>query len=66
MAILNVSEGVAARDIAENARCFGYGRMRTRTLKTDGQSRPFENTFASFEPQEDLALARGMAPGSSR
>lgn len=63
VAILNVSEGLTARDIADNARCFGYGRLRTRTLKTDGQSRPFENTFASFEPQEDLALARGMAPG---
>jgi hypothetical protein len=61
VAILNVGEGVTAQDIAENARCFGYGPVMTRTLLTDGQARPFGR--ASFEPQEDLALVRGMAPG---
>jgi kumamolisin len=61
VAILNVGEGLAAQDIAENARCFGYGSIRPRTLLSDGQTHPFGR--ASFEPQEDLALVRGMAPG---
>ena len=43
------------------ARCFGLGAVRTRTLLTDGQAQPFGR--GSFEPQEDLALVRGMAPG---
>ena len=61
VAIMNVAEGLAPQDIAENARCFGYGRLAPRTLLTDGQTHPFGR--ASFEPQEDLALVRGMAPG---
>ncbi len=61
VAIVNVGEGVAAQDVAVGARCFGLPRLRTRTLLTDGQSRPFGR--GSLEPQEDLALVRGMAPG---
>lgn len=60
VAIVNVGEGIAAQDVAENARCFGYPAARTRTLLADGQRRPFRR--GSFEPQEDLALVRGMAP----
>jgi subtilase family serine protease len=61
VAILNVGEGVSRQDIADNARCFGYGTLRTRTLRSDGQSSPFGQ--GTFEPEEDLALVRGIAPG---
>ncbi|MDR9373159.1 S53 family peptidase, partial [Conexibacter sp. JD483] len=61
VAIVNVGEGIAAQDVAIGARCFGLPSLRTRTLLTDGQSRPFGR--GTLEPQEDLALARGMAPG---
>jgi hypothetical protein len=61
VAIFNDAEGVASRDIADNARCFGYPKVATRTLRIDGQTSPF--TEGLFEPQEDLALVRGMAPG---
>jgi kumamolisin len=61
VAIVNAGEGIPAADIATAARCFGLGPLTTRTLLTDGQARPFGR--GSFEPQEDLALARGMAPG---
>ncbi len=61
VAILNAGEGLSARDIADNARCFGYPTMRARTLLTDGQTRAFG--YGTFEPEEDLALVRGMAPG---
>jgi kumamolisin len=61
VAILNVGEGIAAQDIADAARCFGLPALRTRTLLSDGQARPFGR--GTFEPQEDLALVRGMAPG---
>ncbi|MDQ3893841.1 MAG: S53 family peptidase, partial [Actinomycetota bacterium] len=61
LAILNVGEGITPRDIADAARCFGLPALRTRTLLTDGQSRAFGR--GTFEPQEDLALVRGMAPG---
>ncbi len=60
VAILNAGEGVPTQDIAEGAQCFGLPRLRTRTLLTDGQARPFGR--GTFEPQEDLALVRGMAP----
>jgi kumamolisin len=61
-AIVNVGEGIPAADIRAAARCFGLpGGLRTRTLLTDGQRRPFGR--GTFEPQEDLALLRGMAPG---
>lgn len=60
VAILNAGEDASSRDIAANARCFGYPRLRTRTLRTSGQTMPFGP--GSFEPQEDLALVRGMAP----
>jgi subtilase family serine protease len=63
VAIMNVDEGLTAQDIAQNGRCFGYGPLRTRTLLTDGQAHPFGR--GSFEPQEDLALVRGAAPGLS-
>src|SRR5262245_54933353 len=63
VAILNVGEGLAEQDIREGADCFGLAALRTRTLLTDGQAKPFGR--GSFEPQEDLALVRGMAPGLS-
>ncbi len=61
MAILNAGEGLGKGDLAANAACFGLPPIRTATLLSDGQARPFGR--GSFEPQEDLALARGMAPG---
>lgn len=63
IAILGLAEKPSAQDIADNARCFGYGRLRSRTLLTDGQTYPIDP--GTFEPQEDLALARGMAPAAS-
>ncbi len=63
VAILNVAEGVTGVDLRAVASCFGYAPIKPRTLLTDGQTRAFGNTIASFEPQEDLALVRGMAPG---
>jgi kumamolisin len=61
VAILNVGEDATAGDIATNARCFGYPRLKARILRTDGQTAPMG--FGTFEPEEDLALVRGMAPG---
>jgi hypothetical protein len=61
VAIFNDAEGVSNRDIVDNARCFGYPKVATRTLRIDGQTSPF--TQGLFEPQEDLAVVRGMAPG---
>jgi hypothetical protein len=61
--ILGLAEKPSAQDIADNATCFGYGKLRSRTLLTDGQAYPIEPGF--FEPQEDFALARGMAPAAS-
>jgi subtilase family serine protease len=63
VAILGVSERPTAKDIADNAACFGYRKLRSRTLLTDGQLWPIYPGF--FEPQEDLALVRGMAPAAS-
>ena len=60
VAILNAGEGVPAADRRTYARCFGLRGVATRTLMTDGQAKPFGR--GSFEPQEDLALVRGMAP----
>ncbi len=60
VAILNVAEGLLGQDIAANARCFGYPRLRTRTLRSDGQTSDFGQP--TFEPEEDLAVIRGMAP----
>jgi kumamolisin len=60
VAILNDAEGTAPRDRADLARCFHLPAHRVRTLLTDGQAGPFPR--GTFEPQEDLALARGMAP----
>ena len=61
VAILNAGEGVTAQDIAEDRACFGLPRLATRTLLSDGQARPFGR--GSFEPEEDLDLVRGAAPG---
>jgi kumamolisin len=63
VAILNVGEGVSRQDIADNARCFGYPRLRTRALLSDGQTSAFGQ--GTFEPEEDLAVVRGMAPALS-
>jgi kumamolisin len=62
VAILGLEEIPGAQDIADNARCFGYPKLRSRVLRTDGQRRPPRGLF---EPQEDLAMARGMAPKAS-
>ena len=61
IAILNVGEGVLPVDIADDARCFGYPKLRVRTLRTDGQARAFGRS--TFEPAEDVDVARGIAPG---
>lgn len=61
VAFVNVGEGLPASDIARAGDCFGLPRLRPRVLLTDGQAGPFG--FGSAEPQEDLALIRGMAPG---
>jgi subtilase family serine protease len=61
VAILNVGEGLVRQDIADNARCFGYPGLRLRTLRSDGQTRAFGR--GTFEPEEDLAVVRGIAPG---
>ena len=61
VAIVNAGEGIPAPDIARAAKCFGLPALPTRTFLTDGQARAFGR--GSFEPQEDLALVRGMAPG---
>ena len=63
VAYMNVGEGIPAADVAFAASCFGLPALRPRTLLTDGQRRPFGR--GSPEPQEDLALIRGMAPGLS-
>jgi subtilase family serine protease len=63
IAILGLTEVPSARDIAENARCFTYQKLKSRTLLTDGETLPVPTGL--FEPQEDLALARGMAPDAS-
>jgi subtilase family serine protease len=63
IAILGLTEVPSARDIADNARCFAYQKLRSRTLLTDGESRPIPTGL--FGPQKDLALARGMAPDAS-
>lgn len=60
VAIVNVGEGLTGADLSANAACFGYPAAHVRTLLADGQARPFPRS--TFEPQEDLALARGMAP----
>jgi subtilase family serine protease len=61
IAILNVGEGVLGADIADDARCFGYPKLRVRTLRTDGQAHAFGRS--TFEPAEDVDVARGIAPG---
>jgi len=63
VAILGLAEKPSPRDIADNSRCFGYPKLRSRTLLTDGETFPVP--VGLFEPQEDLALARGMAPAAS-
>ena len=62
VAILGLEEAPARQDIAANASCFGYPKLSSRVLRTDGQLKPPRGLF---EPQEDLALARGMAPRAS-
>jgi subtilase family serine protease len=61
IAILNVGEGVLPADIADDARCFGYPKLGVRTLRTDGQAHAFGRS--TFEPAEDVDVARGIAPG---
>ena len=61
VALLGLQEAPSKRDIADNARCFGYGRLRSNTILTDGQMFPI-SPGSSFEPQLDMAMVRGMAP----
>jgi kumamolisin len=61
VAILNAGEGAPLQDVDAAGTCFGLPGLRTRTLLTDGQAKPFGR--GTFEPQEDIALVRGMAPG---
>ena len=56
-----LQEEPSRRDIADNASCFGYGRLRSNTILTDGQMFPI-SPGNSFEPQLDTAMVRGMAP----
>jgi kumamolisin len=63
VAIVNAGEGAPRQDIDADGSCFGLGRLATRTLLTDGQAKAFGR--GSFEPQEDIGLVRGMAPGLS-
>jgi kumamolisin len=60
VALLGLQEEPSKRDIADNARCFGYGRLRSNTILTDGQMFPI-SPGNSFEPQLDMAMVRGMA-----
>jgi subtilase family serine protease len=63
VAIMNVTEAVEPSDIAAAAKCFGYPKLQTRTLRTDGQSGHFHPPGGNeIEPEEDLALAQGMSP----
>jgi kumamolisin len=61
VAFLTDAEGPARQDIAAGERCFGLPRGRVHLLFTDAQTQPFLPD--TFEPIEDLALLRGMAPG---
>jgi subtilase family serine protease len=61
VAILNAGEGAPLQDVDAAGACFGLPGLHTRTLLTDGQVKPFGR--GTFEPQEDIALVRGMAPG---
>ena len=61
VALLGLQEEPSRRDIADNASCFGYGRLRSNTILTDGQMFPI-SPGNSFEPQLDTAMVRGMAP----
>lgn len=61
VALLGLQEAPSKRDIADNAQCFGYSRLRSHTILTDGQTFPI-SPGSSFEPQLDMAMIRGMAP----
>jgi kumamolisin len=63
VAIFNGGEGIPEADIHTAASCFGLPPLRPRTLLTDGQVRPFGR--GSEEPQLDVGMVRGMAPGLS-
>jgi kumamolisin len=64
IAIMNAGESVTKKDMAVADACFGRPGIKPRYLLTDGQKGPF--TPYTFEPDIDLALARGMAPGVSQ
>ena len=64
VAILNFGEGARAGDIAANAPllCLSAAALADPAhRRSDG---PFGR--GTFEPEEDLALVRGMAPGCAR
>ncbi len=62
LGVVNLGESATRADVRDNAACFGLPGIRPRTILTDGQSAPF--ILGTPEPQEDLALIRGMAPGA--
>ncbi|MFN8151529.1 MAG: hypothetical protein U0R24_10460 [Solirubrobacterales bacterium] len=63
VALMNVGEGIKRSDVAANGDCFGLGPISTRTLISDGQLRKFP-LASPAEPQEDVALARALAPAA--
>jgi subtilase family serine protease len=63
VAIFNSGEGIPQADIRLGAFCFGLPSLRPRILLSDGQARPFGP--GSEEPELDVAMVRGMAPGLS-
>jgi kumamolisin len=63
VAIFQTGETVGKPEIEQGAKCFGLPSIPIRTQKTDGQARPFHPE--SPEPNLDLNMVRGIAPGLS-
>jgi hypothetical protein len=64
VAILNAGEGAPQRDVDTAGACFGLPGLHTRTLLTDGQSKPFGR--GTFEPRRTSRWCAGWRPGSAR
>ncbi len=63
VAMMSAGEGVGASESKAIAKCFGLPTVGTTTILTDGQKKPLGPD--SFEPSQDLAMIRGIAPGLS-
>lgn len=61
VAIFQTGETIGKPELEQGAKCFGLPSIPIRTRKTDGQSRPFHPESA--EPNLDLNMVRGIAPG---